>query len=303
MTQRERYVLVEAQLQPRLVGGARRRATSTSPENAGDGGRARPARAPRAAGHHRHELPRDRLRRPAAAGAADRLDAGQHLHPERAVDGHGSSSTRRRRSSSGCTSSTSRARSTTSTKLLVTANDRDRRRSTRSGLQPSAETHARQARGDARPAAGEEAVRRGGGAASPSCAQTNAELKKTLGNPALAEAAGRRERRDRAGAHAGRRSQARASRSRTSSARWRASTGCSAAARQDLALDAREPAPDHRQPARPHRGREALSGQRASSARRRARWSARHDRSPRHAGHLQRGSRSRCCARRSPRAR
>ena len=52
------------------------------------GGRAGAAGAAGAAGDHRDELPRDRLRRSAAAGAADRLDARQHLHPQRAVDGH-----------------------------------------------------------------------------------------------------------------------------------------------------------------------------------------------------------------------
>ena len=83
---------------------ARRPATSTEPGDAADGGREGPARAPRAAGHHRHELPRDRLRRSRAAGAADRLDARQHLHPERAVDGHGSRQRGAATSWSGCTS-------------------------------------------------------------------------------------------------------------------------------------------------------------------------------------------------------
>ncbi len=50
-------------------------------------GRARAAHPADAAGHHRHELPRARLRRPAAPDAADRVDAEQRLHPEHAVDG------------------------------------------------------------------------------------------------------------------------------------------------------------------------------------------------------------------------
>jgi hypothetical protein len=69
MQQRARYVLVEAQMQPKLLGGrvGRRseRAEKRRPAN-----RARPADAPRAAGNHRHELSRDRLRGAAAAGSS-----------------------------------------------------------------------------------------------------------------------------------------------------------------------------------------------------------------------------------------
>ncbi len=52
MNQRKRYVLVEAQLEPRLVGG-RAANDIASPESSADRGRARLARAARAAGHHR----------------------------------------------------------------------------------------------------------------------------------------------------------------------------------------------------------------------------------------------------------
>src|SRR6478736_5535681 len=82
MAERERYILVEAQIEPRLRGCRRHHECE---ERAG-GDRPRPARSPVAAGDHRHELPRDRLRRPAAADAADRLAARQHVHPGRAVD-------------------------------------------------------------------------------------------------------------------------------------------------------------------------------------------------------------------------
>ena len=60
------------------------------------GSRARAPRAPRAAGDHRHELPRDRLFRSAAATPPDRLDARQHLHPEHTLDGHGARQRRHR---------------------------------------------------------------------------------------------------------------------------------------------------------------------------------------------------------------
>ena len=87
MTQRKRYVMVEAQLEPRLVGG-RAANDIASPEIDEGRSRARPARASRAAGDHRHQLPRARLRRFAAGRrAADRLGARQHLHPEHAVHG------------------------------------------------------------------------------------------------------------------------------------------------------------------------------------------------------------------------
>ena len=88
MAERARYVLVEAQLEPRLLGGRAGAGDLTSTESAATGSRARPAGAPRAARHHRDELPRSRLHGSAADDAADRLDAGFHLHPERALDGH-----------------------------------------------------------------------------------------------------------------------------------------------------------------------------------------------------------------------
>ena len=92
----------------RRPGGERHRESGID----GDRGRARPARPPRAAGHHRHELSRGRLRRPAAGRrAADRLGARQHLHPEHAVDGHDVRQCGDRRSSIGCIVSTSRRRS------------------------------------------------------------------------------------------------------------------------------------------------------------------------------------------------
>ena len=88
ITQRERYVMVEAQLQPRLVGGRAAAGDMTNARERADGGRKGPAAAPRAAGHHRPQLSRDGLRRAAAAGAADQLDADERLHSERAVHGH-----------------------------------------------------------------------------------------------------------------------------------------------------------------------------------------------------------------------
>ena len=87
MAERARYVLVEAQLEPQAARRPRRRGRPHEHRKRGTGSRARPAGAPRAARHHRHELPRGRLHRSAAADAADRLDAGLHLHPERALDG------------------------------------------------------------------------------------------------------------------------------------------------------------------------------------------------------------------------
>ena len=75
MAQRARYVLVEAQIQPKLLGGRAGAGDLTEQKSADleieKGLRMR--LAPQ--GITGHELPRDRLRRAAAAGAADRLDA------------------------------------------------------------------------------------------------------------------------------------------------------------------------------------------------------------------------------------
>ncbi len=70
MSQRARFVLVEAQIEPKLLGGRAAAGDLTSEDGAQAGSREGPADAPRAAGHHRHQLPRDRLRGPAAAAAA-----------------------------------------------------------------------------------------------------------------------------------------------------------------------------------------------------------------------------------------
>ncbi len=70
MQQRARYVLVEAQIQPKLLGGRAGAGDLTEQKERQPGDRARPADAARAAGDHRDELPRDRLRRAGPAGAA-----------------------------------------------------------------------------------------------------------------------------------------------------------------------------------------------------------------------------------------
>ena len=264
MAQRKRYVLVEAQLQPRLVGGRASTATSTSPENDRRGGRAGPARAPRAAGHHRHQLPRDRLRRsartpvlpidwvpdniyiPSAPSTVTQfVNAAQRDHRAAAQARHRRHGREPQQPAGHAT------------------NDRiggDRH----AAAAGEHRAHARQDRDDARPAAGEEAVRRGDGRCIAELRADQRRAQVDARQPGVAAAAAGRERRDRSSVqNAGGRSEARRSRSRISSARSAASTGCSAAARPTSATHAREPAPDHRQPARPHRGREALSGQRA----------------------------------------
>ncbi len=113
MVERARYVLVEAQIEPRLLGGRAAAGDITNPKNAQAEIERGLRDAPVAAGDHRHELSRDRLRRPAAADPADRLAARQHVHPRRAVDVHRAHQLRDRKSWTGCTSSTSRRRSPT----------------------------------------------------------------------------------------------------------------------------------------------------------------------------------------------
>ena len=100
MTQRVRYVVVEAQIQPKLLGGRAAAGDITQGDN-----------AQQEVARGRDQLSRDRLCRTAAAVAADRLGAGEHLHPERAVHrraalqrglrGHGSAAQARHRKHGG----------------------------------------------------------------------------------------------------------------------------------------------------------------------------------------------------------
>ena len=173
-----------------------------------------------------------------------------------------SSSTPPARSSSGCTSSTSRARSTNLNELMATANDADRRRSTRSGLQASAERTLAQDRGDARRDRRRRSCPTRRRRSSPSCARPTpssrrrSAARRSSKLPEDASAAIQQVRTLVADPEA--RPVGRAPRAHAR----RASTGIFGGGEQDLGVDDREPAPDHRQPARPHRGREALSGER-----------------------------------------
>ena len=70
MEQRARYVMVEAQIQPRLLGGRSGAGDLTEQKKRRPGNRKGPADTPCAAGDHGNELPRNRLRRSAAPCAA-----------------------------------------------------------------------------------------------------------------------------------------------------------------------------------------------------------------------------------------
>ena len=106
MAERLRYVMVEATILPRLLGGRAGAGDLTRTDTASGRDREGAARAPRAAGHHRHQLSRDRLCRPEdQSGAADLVGARQPLHPERARRRSRSSSPRPRTSSSTCATS------------------------------------------------------------------------------------------------------------------------------------------------------------------------------------------------------
>ena len=221
-----------------------------------DGGRAGPAHPARAAGHHRHQLPRDRLRRPAAAAAADRLDADQRLHPERAVDGravrqrrvrdHRAAAQARhrgharepqqadaRRPTSGSRRSTPRACRTARRRRSTASTARSPASTPRSSA-----TRARALLAELRP--------------------TNDELKTLLANPAWSKLP-----EDASAAVV-------KVRELVSDPKLQQTVAASSASlvarrphprrrRADLATTIEQPAPDHRQPARPHRGREALS--------------------------------------------
>ena len=183
MTQRDRFVMVLAQLQPRLVGGRAAAGDMTSPENAQmeveRGLRLR--LAPQ--GITGHQLSRDGLSRSAAAGAADLLDADQRLHPERAVDGdhvrergagHPESPAepgRRRHGGQSQPPDDHRQRSA----------GVDRHEDAVAARRPRARPSSRPRSTGCRPRRSPTRRRR----CSPSCAQSNAELRKTLASPAL----------------------------------------------------------------------------------------------------------------------
>jgi hypothetical protein len=127
MQQRVRYVLVEAQIQPKLLGG-RVGAGDLSEQKSADleierGLRMRlaPQGSPGRAISKSTTWSR-------AAGAGDRLDSDHHLYSERAVDGDDGRQCGNRHLSRVCTTSTSRRRSPISTACW----SRPTRRSTRS---------------------------------------------------------------------------------------------------------------------------------------------------------------------------
>ena len=101
---------------------------------------------------------------PPPAGAADRLDAGQRLHPERAVDGDRDRQRRAGRSWSGCTSSTSRRRWRASTSCSTRPTTASRRVDIKR-LQQRAETTLAKLDTTLDDLAGEEDLRRGDRAA------------------------------------------------------------------------------------------------------------------------------------------
>ena len=112
MADRLRYVMVEATILPRLIGGRAGAGDLTRRRDRAGGDRQGTARAPRAAGHHRNELPRNRLCRPEGQSHRCRFRGSPTISTFRARNRRSRSSwPPRPTSSSTCATSTSKARS------------------------------------------------------------------------------------------------------------------------------------------------------------------------------------------------
>ena len=213
------------------AGRPRRRRRSDGAEEHRPRDRKGPAHAPRAAGDHRDELPRDRLRRTGAVGAARSTGARQHLHSERAVDGDDGRSTRRSTSSTRLHNVDIEQIVANFNTLLVTTNARVAAHRQQVDIGPRRHASSRRSRRRfdnlATKNLSDEGV-----ALLAELRATNAELKKTIAKPGAAEAAGRCRRGGGARARDPRRSRMFRSPSRTCRRRSAASTGFWAAARR-----------------------------------------------------------------------
>ena len=259
MAQRARFVLVEAQIEPKLLGGRAATGDLTSEDEREAGSRAGPADAPRAAGHHRHQLPRDRLRRPAAAAAAEFDWKPDNVY----IPSAPSTVTTFVNAASEIIDRLHKldieGTLANLNKLMVTTNARIDAIDTKA-LSERSDARAGKVEGtldsiDAKKLSDE------GVALLAELRASNAELKKMLANPALqklpddAGAAMARDQGDRLRSEA--REDARQPRAHDDAPRPHPRR------RRDRPRDDhREPAPDHRQPARPDRGDQALSGER-----------------------------------------
>ena len=242
MAQRKRYVLVEAQLEPRLVGGTRRRATS------------------RARRSTKIEVERGLRVRLAPQGITGtnylELDYVDPLPtPVLPIDwvpdniyipsapstvthvrqrGH-------RRSSTGCIELDIEATLANLNKLLATANDRVARPSTPKAPASRSAPTARSPRSSRRstPSQAKKLSDEARRAHRRAARRPTPSSRRSLANPALQKLPDDTSAARRAGAHARRRPEARRSRSRTWSARSAGSTGSSAAARRTSASRSR----------------------------------------------------------------